>query len=168
MPNNLSLTNILDGAWQLLASGCADPQHGCHWPVLASTAADGAPDARTVVLRALDVDHRTLQIHSDAQAGKLAQLRRDPRVCLVFYDGAARTQLRVRGEARLHLDDPFADAAWARLAAHSQALYDGRGRFSALTVTVRQIDWLLLDPAGHQRAVFDWSEELLTAGWLDP
>lgn len=168
MPNNLCLTNILASAWQLLASGCADPQHGCHWPVLASTAADGAPDARTVVLRALDTDRRTLQIHSDAQAGKLAQLRRDPRVCLVFYDGPARTQLRVHGAASLHLDDPVANAAWARLPAHSRALYDGRSRFAVLMVAVRQIDWLLLDPAGHQRAGFVWPDGLLQAGWLTP
>ena len=168
MPINAALKNILDNAWQLLAAGCADPQHGYHWPVLASTASDGGPDARTVVLRALSADHRTLQIHSDAQAGKLAQLRSDPRVCLVFYHGAARTQVRVRGEASLHLDDALAQIAWTRLSVHSQALYDGPARFAVLTVTIRQIDWLLLDPSGHRRAAFEWTEGLLQARWLDP
>ena len=168
MMNDPTLETIWEGTWQLLAAGVADPQHGCHWPVLASIAADGAPDARTVVLRAADRQRRELRVHSDAQAGKIAQLARDPRTCLVLHDGPARTQLRAHGRTRVHQGDEAALHAWQALPAHSQALYAGPERFALLVISVDYLDWLLIDPAGHRRAGFAWAGETLTARWLVP
>ena len=168
MMNDPTLETILDDAWQLLAAGVTDPQHGCHWPVLASIAADGAPDARIVVLRAADRPRRELQVHSDAHAGKLAQLARDPRTCLVLHDGPARTQLRVHGRTRLHHGDPVATLAWQALPARSRALYAGPARFALLVISMEHLDWLLIDPAGHRRAGFEWTGDSLSARWLVP
>lgn len=156
MTHDPTLLPILESAWRMLTLASADPRHGFHWPVLASAALDGGPDARTVVLRAVDTDTRTLQVHSDTDTGKLAQLARDPRVCLVFHDGPARTQLRARGRALIHVGDPVAQIAWQRLPAHSRALYAGIERFAVLAIGVEHLDWLLLDAAGHRRAGFDW------------
>ena len=168
MTNDPTLATILESAWRLMESGVADPQHGCHWPVLASLAADGAPDARTVVLRAASRQRRELQVHSDAQAGKLAQLARDPRACLVLHDGPARTQLRAHGRMRVHQGDAAAALAWQALPPHSQALYAGAQRFALLVLSIDSLDWLLIDPAGHRRAGFAWAGETLSARWLAP
>ena len=168
MMNDPTLETILEGAWQLLENGVADPQHGCHWPVLASIAADGAPDARTVVLRAASRLRRELQVHSDAQAGKLAQLARDPRACLVLHDGPARTQLRVHGRTQVHQGDTAASLAWQALPPRSQALYAGPERFALLVISIEYLDWLLIDPSGHRRAGFAWAGDILTARWLVP
>ncbi|HPU50494.1 MAG TPA: pyridoxamine 5'-phosphate oxidase family protein [Burkholderiaceae bacterium] len=162
------LEKILESAWQLLEDGAADPQHGCHWPVLASIAVDGGPDARTVVLRAVCRERRELQVHSDARAGKLGQLARDPRSCVVFYDGPSRTQLRVHGRTQVHHNDAAALDAWHALPPRSQALYEGPQRFAVLAVAVDALDWLLIDPAGHRRAGFSWPNGSLAARWLQP
>jgi pyridoxamine 5'-phosphate oxidase len=156
-PADAALATVLAQSWALLAQGCADPTHGCHWPVLATVALDGSADARTVVLRAVDAATRVLAVHSDARAGKLAQLRANPQACLVFHDAAARTQLRVSGWVSIHAGDEAAAQAWAALRPQSQALYEGFARFTLLSLRVQALDWLLLDPAGHRRARFRWT-----------
>lgn len=153
-----ALATALAQAWALLERGCADPAHGCHWPVLATVALDGSADARTVVLRAVDAGARALAVHSDARAGKLAQLRAEPRACLVFHDAVARTQLRASGPIRIHQGDDDADRAWSALRPQSRALYDGFARFALLRLRVTDLDWLLLDPSGHRRARFRWAD----------
>jgi len=124
-PADPALATVLAQSWTLLAQGCADPAHGCHWPVLATVALDGSADARTVVLRAVDPAARALAVHSDARAGKLAQLRANPHACLVFHDPAARIQLRASGPIAIHAGDAAAAQAWAALRPQSQALYAG-------------------------------------------
>lgn len=155
-PADPALATVLAQSWTLLAQGCADPAHGCHWPVLATVALDGSADARTVVLRAVDPAARALAVHSDARAGKLAQLRANPHACLVFHDPAARIQLRASGPIAIHAGDAAAAQAWAALRPQSQALYAGFARFTLLRLRVTALDWLLLDPAGHRRARFRW------------
>jgi pyridoxamine 5'-phosphate oxidase len=166
-PADPALATVLAQSWALLAQGCADPAHGCHWPVLATVALDGAADARTVVLRAVDPAARALAVHSDVRAGKLAQLRANPRACLVFHDAAARTQLRASGPVRIHEGDAAAEQAWAALRPQSRALYQGFARFALLQMRVSGLDWLLLDPAGHRRACFRWAAAV-EAAWLEP
>ena len=163
-PADAALAWVLEQAWALLETGCADPAHGCHWPVLATVALDGSADARTVVLRAVDTGARELAVHSDARAGKLAQLRANPRACLVFHDGPGRTQLRASGPIGIHAGDETAMQAWAALRPQSRSLYDGFARFALLRLRITTLDWLLLDPAGHRRARFRWADG---AGYRD-
>jgi hypothetical protein len=166
---------VLAQAWSLLETGCADPAHGCHWPVLATVALDGSADARTVVLRAVDRGARELSVHSDARAGKLAQLRANAQACLVFHEPSARTQLRASGPMRIHEGDEAAAQAWAALRPQSRSLYDGFARFALLRLQVVALDWLLLDPAGHRRARFRWAavagegdDPVREAAWVEP
>lgn len=158
-----TLATIREDAWRMLALGSRDAGHGFHFPVLATTTIDGGPDARTVVLRGVDVATRELQLHTDARAGKLVQLQRDPRVCLVFHDAPSRTQLRLWGDAQAHNGDAAAAGAWQRLPDHSRALYDSEQRFVLLTIVAARLDWLLLDPAGHRRAAFEWKGDTVRA-----
>jgi len=165
------LQRILIAARSMLARAATDPDDDLHWPVLASVAAGPgggtAPDARTVVLRHCTPDARRLEVHSDAQAGKIAQLSANPQACLVGYHRARRTQLRLWGRAGIHQGDALAAARWSALPVHSRGIYgEDASRFAVLAVDVLRIDWLLLDPAGHQRAAFDWSDGTLRAGWL--
>lgn len=154
--------------WRSLVVGSRDPAHGFHWPVLASLRSPGAPDARTVVLRHAEPADRVLLIHSHRRAGKIGQLQTWPSVCLVFHDPASRTQVRVHGEATVHAQDALSAQAWQTLPAHSRGLYRGADDFAVLRVVAGELDWLLLDPAGHRRAGLRWSAGGWQSGWLEP
>jgi pyridoxamine 5'-phosphate oxidase len=110
-------------AWTLLARGANEARSLLHTPVLASIGLDGAPQARTVVLRAVDRAARQLRIHTDRRSPKFAELQHDPRVTLLAYDAAETLQVRLRGAASLHTGDALAHAAWVASAPSSRACY---------------------------------------------
>jgi pyridoxamine 5'-phosphate oxidase len=168
-PPSDELRQILAAAWNALAHGAADPRDDLHWPVLASVtvAREPGPDARTVVLRACVPAERRVDVHSDVGTGKIAQLRAQPRVCLVGHRREARTQLRLWGDATIHHGDALAADAWQRLAPHSRANYRSAKDFALIRVVVDRLDWLLVDPGAHRRAAFDWRDGTLNANWLD-
>ena len=119
-----TLDAVLAQAWGLLVRGAADRHHRFHTPVLATIGLDGAPEVRTVVLRAADRAERTLRVHSDRRAPKVAEIRADDRVSLAFYDPAEKVQVRVAGRADLHVDaDPVARSAWAATSRFGRRCY---------------------------------------------
>ena len=118
-----SLDGLLQSGWHELEKALTDGNHGWHLAAIASVGADGGPDCRTVVLRAVDPEARTVAFHTDRRAAKIATLQRDPRVSVLVYDRALRIQLRAAGEASVHLDDDLADAAWQRSSPSSRRCY---------------------------------------------
>lgn len=73
---------------------------------LATVDADGAPNARMVVLRG--VDRRGFVFYTSLKSAKGRELERDPRAALVFHWNELERQVRVRGKvARL----PFGESA---------------------------------------------------------
>jgi len=166
------LSDLLDDAWSMLARGVDDPADDLHWPVLATVgqAGDGAPfaDARTVVLRASDRDTGRVAVHSDADTGKIAQLRANPSVALVAYHRPRRIQLRLHGVADLHVGDAVAAAAWTALPGHSRALYAGPERFCVIRLRILQLDWLHIGPERPLRAAFTLGDGPPQGRWIDP
>jgi pyridoxamine 5'-phosphate oxidase len=176
-------------AFALLARGVADRRSPFHTPTLATIGLDGAPRARTLVLRGFDAATRTLRLHSDVRSGKQAELSRDPRACLHLYDPGHQVQIRLEGEASLHRDDALADAAWEASRPFSRLCYgiasapgtpvaapppapaegaEGRAHFMALRLTFTRMEWLWLSALGHRRARFTWSPMGEEATWLVP
>lgn len=125
--SDATLGTILAAAWSLLERAAARGSEDWRWPVLASVDSmeteRGAADARVVVLRRADACAWTLEVHSDARAGKLAQLRAGPRACLVFHDRARELQLRTWADASVHEGDAIARRAWDALHASSRRAY---------------------------------------------
>jgi pyridoxine/pyridoxamine 5'-phosphate oxidase len=185
-----TLDAVLAMAQDALAHGAADRHSAFHTPTLATLGLDGAPTLRTVVLRGFEPATRGLCIHTDRRSPKFAALAADPRAMLHGYDAATGMQLRLAGRATLHHDDAIADAAWAASRKTSRMTYatasapgtalpapppapedplGGRENFAALTLRFDRLDWLLLDPAGHARARFDWAiDGTMTASWVAP
>ncbi len=77
---------------------------------LATVDADGAPDARMVLLRGVDRDG--LRWYTDRSSAKGRQLAVVPRAAVVLAWPALGRQIRVRGEAA-PTDDADSDAYWA-------------------------------------------------------
>lgn len=185
-----TLEDTLAWALALVARGVADRRHPFHTPVLATTGIDGAPQARTVVLRGIDPVTRQLRLHTDARAGKVAELEAEPRATLMFYDPGAQLQLRLAGRATLHRDDALADDAWAASRDFSRMCYAiepapgraiaappaapldsqaGRPHFCAVILHLHTLESLHLAAGGHRRARFAWDQASTpTATWLVP
>lgn len=168
--------------WNELDHCVHEPAHGWRRAVLASAGPDGA-DARTVVLREVDLDARELVIYTDTRSPKVAQLQADPRATLVFWWDRLGWQLRLRGDVAVACDGLQVTSRWAALQ-HRRAAQDylsplapgsdwpegglaaghPRQHFGVLILRVRQMDWLELRPEGQRRACFD----ARGARWLVP
>ena len=175
-------------AFALLARGVADRRHPFHTPVLGTVGDEGQPRLRTLVLRGFDAAERTLRLHTDRRAGKVADILARPRASLLGYDPGQRVQVRVDGHATLHADDAVADAGWAASRDFSRMCYGidpapgqpittpppapldaeaGRPNFAVIRLRFDRLEWLWLAAAGHQRALFTW-EDGPRATWLVP
>ena len=113
----------LETAWALLEDGAARADAEFHTPVLATTAADGAANVRTVVLRAVDRAARELICHTDVRTAKAPEIGADGRVMWLFYDRAEKVQLRVHAVAELHRADSLARARWEASRLSSRRCY---------------------------------------------
>lgn len=189
-PAPATLEDTLAWAFALVARGVADRRHPFHTPVLATTGLDGTPQARTVVLRGLEPATRRLRLHTDARAGKVAELAAEPRATLLFYDPAAQLQLRLSGRATLHRDDALAEEAWAASRDFSRMCYAiepapglpvatppaapldseaGRPHFCVVILHLDRLESLHLAASGHRRARFGWDAAGAPAAtWLVP
>ncbi len=188
-----NLDGTLEEAWRMLDSGASDRRAAFHTPALASLSLDGAPSARTVVLRRVSRAERWLQAHTDRRSEKAREVLVDPHVSLHFYDPSAKVQLRIAGLASLHTEDAVADDAWAQSRSFSRECYRiepgpgtpladpreavipqvenpeaGREHFAVLRVRAQTLEWLYLAARGHRRARFDWRYERMDARWLTP
>ena len=106
------LPAVEDAAWALLAEGVSNRHAPAHKPVVATVDREGLPRARVVVLRRVDRPARLMAFNTDIRSDKVSDLRHCPRINLVFYDPAAKTQVRVFGQATVHHRDSAADTAW--------------------------------------------------------
>ncbi|MFQ3665675.1 MAG: pyridoxamine 5'-phosphate oxidase family protein [Sphingomonadaceae bacterium] len=109
--------------WQRLVRAARDRRSAWHNPVVASVGLDGAPRARVMVLRHADRESGRLRLHTDIRTSKVAELAREPRVALLFYDAPARLQLRLEGLARIESQGEAADLAWAASRPFSRRCY---------------------------------------------
>ncbi|MDE1949365.1 MAG: pyridoxamine 5'-phosphate oxidase family protein [Burkholderiales bacterium] len=174
------LAAIEAAVWRELA---AAPQPGHAWRqgVLATT--DGrAADARTVVLREVDPEARSLLSFTDARSPKVRQVETHPQGMLVLWSEPLGWQLRLAVRLGVETAGLLVSSRWARLkmtpAAHDylSPMPPGspiehptpergtREHFAVLAMAVESIDWLELHALGHRRARFD------AAGrrWLAP
>lgn len=117
-----SLPDGLSRCWEELTAGVRSAKHGFHLMTVASVA-DGEPQARTVVLRAVDPSRWEVRFHTDRRSTKCSELRRAPAVALTWYDPRRRLQLRGRGVARIIDQGTEHDLLWAQIPLMSRRIY---------------------------------------------
>ena len=176
-------SEIQDKIRRMLIRGVVDPKHDWHWPVLATATMHDQPEAfaRVVVLRAWDAQTNRFEIHSDARAEKLLQLQAQPAVStLLFYDARSRTQLRVRAQSQVHVNDEISSAAWQKLSSRGREQYRGAWapgsplsqhnevqafegqHFAVIILQAFEFDYLHLAREGHVRVRFTFD----AGSWL--
>lgn len=187
-----NLEELLATIWGRLEQGCRNRQDAWHTAALA-TVNNGRPAVRTVVLRSVDPSARELVFFSDVRANKVRQLTDRPRAEWLFYDAAARVQLRALGTATLHHMDPMTEAVWRskpdlNYLDYLSPLAPGTSlpaslpeegarepeqdivfrNFAVFVNRIEWLDWLMLDEVGHRRASFQWDGERFEARWVIP
>ena len=138
-------------AWQKLEAAPKMRGNPFRTPVFATCDERGVPHQRVMVLQDVECtgigDKRItalprLRFHSDRRTPKCAQLMVRPECSALFYDRAAKVQLRVSGTAEVRLltqcaDDGSALEAWQNLNPSSRRCYFVEDAPSAVTTLER-------------------------------
>jgi len=124
MPAHYEDLGSIQTTWrEMLLSAVSERTHPFKKPVLTTIGLEGEPKARIIILRDLDLEERSIRLHTDARSAKIAQIGRNPNVILAFYDPAHEIQVQVSGNATVHKADAYADAAWTGAPPPSRRAY---------------------------------------------
>ncbi len=124
-PDAFSDPETIEAAcWTMLQAGAQSHRHPFHLPVMANPAS-GSFGVRTVVLRQVNTQAKTLGFHTDIRSGKWAEMCRDPRVSWLFYAQEERIQLRLQGIATCYTGDAEARRVWDNSPLHCRRVYMG-------------------------------------------
>lgn len=171
VPRIATLPDIETAAWAELAACVSHKAHPWRVGVLATT--DGAvADARSIVLREVDVQTRTLVFFTDARSPKVRQIDSHPEGTLVLWSQPLGWQLRLRVLLSLETSGLAVSSRWARLKMspaaqdylsplapgstldHPAPQRGTREFFAVASAQVTAMDWLELHAEGHRRALF--------------
>lgn len=191
------LTTIDREAWDALDAATADARKPFRYLTLASLGRCQFPEARTVVLRSVNVSSRVLEFHTDTRSPKWQELRDNGNTTILGYSDALRLQLRLRGTIELEPPgSPVAEQVWSRLPLHTRTTYQGgppgnelrldddpvsrdpdlrsdetgKQRFGVLFFKAASLDWCRLARDNNLRARFSYGENgtLENASWIAP
>ncbi len=178
-----TLGHIEARVWEELALCATHRAHEWRVCTLATLDANGEADARSVVIREVDVDRRELVFFTDARSPKVAQFAANPKGTLVMWSADLGWQLRLKVNLSVETAGLAVSSRWARLKM-KPAAFDylsplppgtplehpvpergSRGHFAVVTLHVQSIDWLGLRAEGQRRALF---APPAAARWLQP
>lgn len=117
-----NLDSVLTHVWEEI-EGAAETHGHPYRHLTFGTIHEQSPDLRTVVLRRASKTDRRLQFHSDRRSRKVRCIRANDRVAWHGWDADAREQIRLYGQASVHLDDEVAMDLWEHQAPSSLAVY---------------------------------------------
>ena len=172
--------------WKELGRATQDRHHAWRTPVFSTINAEGLVNARTVVLRQVDVDAEKLQIYTDTRSCKVDELQSQPNAMFVFWSPRLRWQLRIRVLTSVITEGAELERLWERVK-HSASAGDyltsaapgtplvtnenamnqneePTPHFALINASVLEIDWLELSSLGHRRARITANEW----EWLTP
>lgn len=181
-PRIETLALVHDACWQELAKAPRNKAHA--FRVMGLATVDGeVADLRSVVLREVLADERTLVFFTDARSPKVAQIQRQPAGTLLAWCERLSWQLRLRVQLEVQTSGLAVSSRWARLkmtpaaqdylsplppgapVEHPLPERSSREHFAVVQARVLSIDWLELHAEGHRRAAFDGQGQ---GRWLTP
>ena len=186
---------ILDKIWDELTLGLNSGKHPFHI-FSVSTIKNNKPDSRTVVLRAVEKENKSISFHTDLRSKKVMQIKESENICALFYDKDSKIQLRIYGSASKETDSLLIKEKWNSSKEMSKLCYLnkippgevineskdylygkeelnnielGIKNFSIIYIKISQIDWLSLNHEGHQRMLINYtSNNKIEFDWVAP
>ena len=186
---------ILDKIWDELTLGLNSGRHPFHI-FSVSTVKNNKPDSRTVVLRAVEKENKSISFHTDLRSKKVLQIKESENICALFYDKDTKIQLRIYGSASKETDSLLIKEKWNSSKEMSKLCYLnkispgevineskdylygkeelnnvelGIKNFSIINIKISQIDWLSLNHEGHQRMLINYtSNNKIEFDWVAP
>lgn len=179
------LNQIETDTWNALGRAVVDKKSPLRWFTLATVSPDGQPQARTVVLRAIDRATHTLTLYTDHRAAKTAALNANPNAECHFFDSRKMLQYRLSGTAEILTEGPrwqslfnkLPECALSDYAALTPPGTSGPGKvesglaaqhFTVIDIAINTLDWLSLSREGHERARFIWQGDKSFADFVVP
>ncbi|MDX1699435.1 MAG: pyridoxamine 5'-phosphate oxidase family protein [Melioribacteraceae bacterium] len=108
---SVNLDQIYKDIWDLLSIGAQKAKSDYHLGYLATS--DGSnPRIRTVVLRKVLRDQKSLIIHTDYRSKKVEEIEKNPNVSILFYSKEDKIQIRLEGKASLYTEGELFEIQW--------------------------------------------------------
>ncbi|MEN0004014.1 MAG: pyridoxamine 5'-phosphate oxidase family protein [Bacteroidota bacterium] len=173
----LNLDQLFQHTWQLLSRASLQKKHTMRTPVL-GTAGTNGPNLRTVVLRKVDQQVKSVFFFTDRRSEKVKDIRTSATTAVTFYDPKKQFQITLKGNARLHAQDELAQSFWERVPSFAHKDYSsvlapgtpieapgrpmegqdssdsGYVNFVVIELVANSIDCLQLSREGHVRAKY--------------
>tara|TARA_B000000475_G_scaffold115968_1_gene93930 strand:- start:427 stop:1020 length:594 start_codon:yes stop_codon:yes gene_type:complete len=191
LPDSYShIDETLDSAKLILSEAVSNTQTLFHTPVV-STMNENKIVSRVMVLREFNFDKKILRFHTDNRAAKIDNLTKNPSSTVIGYDADLKIQIKMQGEAKVHIDDEVAKIAWNESTPRSKKCYsvkggsskkienpgdyditnfeveDGYQNFAVIIFNFLSLEFLYLKSSGHRRALHDWNDDY-SSTWLVP
>jgi len=180
-----TLYDLSDSIWALLQHASADRNSAMRWPTLATVDTGGHPQARTIVLRGVDIPKRTLFAYTDTRSEKVGQLTTKSSAQLHFFDPQEMQQIRIETDTMLHTSGKLWEHHWSAISERAKLDYatisrpgqtgdighdlaQAKDNFCVLEFHALRADWLTLERSGHTRAKLIWDENEVTGDWVTP
>lgn len=178
------LIDIEKQIWLLLEQSVKTAKSAFHQGYIATINND-FPEQRTVILRKVDNEEKTLRFHTDIRSEKTAHLKNNNSVSWLFYDAELKLQLRIYSKAEIHYRDDIADIAWKNSRLPSKMCYTtqaksgsiidepefidvnkkdfepelldfARNNFCVIETKAFAMDFVFLNAKGNKRGFFDY------------
>ncbi|MEM9991346.1 MAG: pyridoxamine 5'-phosphate oxidase family protein [Bacteroidota bacterium] len=117
-----NLEDIARTAWNLLYRATVERNNAFRTPIFTTSRA-GMPNARTLVLREVNVQERQLLFYTDYRSPKVQELQASPNVCLVFWSSNRNVQIRAYGRTTIEYQNDVAKAYWEKIAPKNRRDY---------------------------------------------
>ena len=183
LPDSYShIDETLDSAKLILSEAVSNTQTLFHTPVV-STMNENKIVSRVMVLREFNFDKKILRFHTDNRAAKIDNLTKNPSSTVIGYDADLKIQIKMQGQAKVHIDDEVAKIAWNESTPRSKKCYsvkggsskkienpgdyditnfeveDGYQNFAVIIFNFLSLEFLYLKSSGHRRALHDWCDD---------
>jgi pyridoxamine 5'-phosphate oxidase len=192
--HQLSLENLEELAWQLMADGKQSSKSDIH-QFFVATSHSHIPELRTVILRDVNQTENWISFHTDARSKKVEQMQQNENVSALLYSLSQRVQLRLQCKASVHHNDYVTEAAWQSARLQSKLSYSNidapgtllynpvlidvnrmnvsddellqcKNNFAVVRLSLISLDMVILHHAGNKRLLKKYDTQLLT--WLQP
>jgi pyridoxamine 5'-phosphate oxidase len=163
--------------WAQLLRASVDKHHEWRSPVLVTCGENNWPEARTVILRTINIGTKELTFYTDRRSPKVTQLLLNPNAILVFWSKRLNWQLRIKVTICVKTEGKEVNKVWDKVKQSPSAgdylsavtpgtlleinpipaekMPTSNSHFAMLVASVIEIDWLSLNRNGHQRARID-------------